>query len=199
MGDARYKWTKEIMEKIQTGFAENPDNSTASRALRRRLTMPEYSITPPYVTARPEVLHHNVDEKDAFVIIASDGLWDRIENEEAVEVVGEWLEKNKRSGGMTDQNAATALLHYALSRAPTAQGHVPDLASRLLSLPPGVSRNYRDDITVSVLFLPTETGAAVHNSNSPVKIMPMVPISASSTMKRWPDEADRLTQEKAKL
>ncbi|KAH7283371.1 hypothetical protein KP509_34G003700 [Ceratopteris richardii] len=41
----------------------------------------------PYVTAEPEVNELKLDENDEFLIIASDGLWDKMSNEEAVSFV----------------------------------------------------------------------------------------------------------------
>ena len=39
------------------------------------------------LTAEPEVTSRELDDKDAFLIAASDGLWDCISNEEAVNIV----------------------------------------------------------------------------------------------------------------
>ncbi|CAK0781962.1 hypothetical protein CVIRNUC_005517 [Coccomyxa viridis] len=39
------------------------------------------------LSADPEVISRDMDESDAFVIVASDGLWDCISNEEAVNIV----------------------------------------------------------------------------------------------------------------
>lgn len=38
---------------------------------------PNY-YTPPYLTARPEVVHHRLTPRDRFLVIASDGLWDLV-------------------------------------------------------------------------------------------------------------------------
>ena len=39
------------------------------------------------LTAEPEVTTRDLDDKDTFVVAASDGLWDCISNEEAVNIV----------------------------------------------------------------------------------------------------------------
>ena len=39
------------------------------------------------LTADPEVTSRDLDDKDTFVVAASDGLWDCISNEEAVNIV----------------------------------------------------------------------------------------------------------------
>ncbi|KAL8874164.1 MAG: hypothetical protein Q9174_000469 [Haloplaca sp. 1 TL-2023] len=80
-GDAHYKWTKETQEMIKkTWFARNPS------ALLK---------TPPYVTAEPVVTTTKMKpEKGDFVVLATDGLWEMLTNEEVVGLVGKWLEEN---------------------------------------------------------------------------------------------------------
>jgi pyruvate dehydrogenase phosphatase len=57
------------------------------------------------LTAEPEITETEVvrRESDAgrsdFMIMASDGLWDRISSEHAVECVERWLEAKRRGGG----------------------------------------------------------------------------------------------------
>ncbi len=36
----------------------------------------------PYVTCDPEIIHHSITPDDNYVILASDGLWDVMTNEE---------------------------------------------------------------------------------------------------------------------
>ncbi|KAK7036025.1 PPM-type phosphatase domain-containing protein [Favolaschia claudopus] len=50
-------------------------------------------LTPPYFTAEPEITSTKIESGD-FMIMASDGLWDCLTNEEAVGLVGAWLERN---------------------------------------------------------------------------------------------------------
>ena len=44
------------------------------------------------VISAPEVSRRTLRSKDKFVIIGLDGLWDKVSNEEAVRVVGEYWE-----------------------------------------------------------------------------------------------------------
>jgi pyruvate dehydrogenase phosphatase len=82
-GDAFYKWTRETQEKIKRHFF----GRTPSQWLR----------TPPYVTAEPVVCATAVEPKNGdFMIMATDGLWEMLTNEEAVGLVGSWLEKQKQ-------------------------------------------------------------------------------------------------------
>ncbi|KAL8846822.1 MAG: hypothetical protein Q9221_008108 [Calogaya cf. arnoldii] len=55
-------------------------------------------LSPPYISARPSVSVTKIDpNENDFVILASDGLWDRMTNEQAVRLVGLWLVKNDLS------------------------------------------------------------------------------------------------------
>jgi protein phosphatase 1L len=41
----------------------------------------------PYVTSEPEVTEKDLEEQDLFLVIASDGLWDVMQNEEVARIV----------------------------------------------------------------------------------------------------------------
>jgi pyruvate dehydrogenase phosphatase len=90
-GDHRWKWDNDFVKAMQCKFwgtKPRPGNKT-----------------PPYLTAEPEITETEVvrRESDAgrsdFMIMASDGLWDRISSEHAVECVERWLEAKRRGGG----------------------------------------------------------------------------------------------------
>ena len=57
--------------------------------------------TPPYVTAEPIITTTKVEpEKGDFVVMATDGLWEMLTNEEVVGLVGQWLDtQGKLNGG----------------------------------------------------------------------------------------------------
>ncbi|RDA93852.1 hypothetical protein CP533_6378 [Ophiocordyceps camponoti-saundersi (nom. inval.)] len=78
-GDAVYKWSKEVAGKLrQSFFGRSP-----SPLLK----------TPPYVTAEPVITTTRVDPaKGDFLVLATDGLWEMLTNEEVVGLVGQWLE-----------------------------------------------------------------------------------------------------------
>ena len=80
-GDAVYKWSVETQRQIkQKWFGRTP-----SPALK----------TPPYVTAEPVVTTTKImPEKGDFVVMATDGLWECLTNEEVVGLVGRWIEHN---------------------------------------------------------------------------------------------------------
>lgn len=89
-GDAFYKWSKETQEKIKRQFF----GRTPHPLLK----------TPPYVTAEPVITTTKVEPgKGDFVVIATDGLWEMLSNEEVVGLVGEWIEQ-QRSGAANGTN-----------------------------------------------------------------------------------------------
>ena len=78
-GDAGYKWSREVQTRMKKSFF----GRTPSPLLK----------TPPYVTAEPIITTTKVDpgQRD-FIILATDGLWEMLTNEQAVGLVGQWLE-----------------------------------------------------------------------------------------------------------
>ncbi|KAH9863865.1 hypothetical protein J1614_009797 [Plenodomus biglobosus] len=94
-GDHRWKWDNDFVKSVQEKFW-----GTSPRAGNK---------TPPYMTAEPEITEtqivrvdphdKNTRGKSDFMIMASDGLWDRISSEDAVECVNQWLEAKARGQG----------------------------------------------------------------------------------------------------
>ncbi|SPO22400.1 related to PTC5 - putative 2C protein phosphatase (PP2Cs) [Ustilago trichophora] len=85
-GDARYKWDRELQGRLYDAFL--PGGRASTRGPPRHLE------TPPYVTATPVVEWRRVGETSSspnrelrFIIMATDGLWDMMSNEEAVSLV----------------------------------------------------------------------------------------------------------------
>ncbi|XP_017486612.1 PREDICTED: pyruvate dehydrogenase [acetyl-transferring]-phosphatase 1, mitochondrial [Rhagoletis zephyria] len=168
LGDFRYKWSNEIMDKyVVPTFGEH--------------SVPPHYYTPPYLTAQPEVQHHILRPNDKFLVIASDGLWDFLTPSQVISLVGEHLNSKKvlepmklptgevtllevskllaeRKAGRArkplDQNSATHLIRNALGG--TDYGIEHSKIAYYLSLPQDVVRLYRDDITITVIYFNTE-------------------------------------------
>ncbi|KAF1814519.1 protein serine/threonine phosphatase 2C [Eremomyces bilateralis CBS 781.70] len=78
-GDASYKWSLETQKKMKQNYFGRAGNKLLK--------------TPPYVTAEPVVTTTKVEPgKGDFVVMATDGLWEMLTNEEVVGLVGQWLE-----------------------------------------------------------------------------------------------------------
>jgi pyruvate dehydrogenase phosphatase len=85
-GDAFYKWSEDVQQKLK--------NSYFGRTPHKLLK------TPPYVTAEPVVTTTKIEpERGDFVVMATDGLWEMLTNEEVVGLVGQWLDEEGKSGG----------------------------------------------------------------------------------------------------
>ena len=84
-GDAFYKWSEEVQQKLK--------NSYFGRTPHKLLK------TPPYVTAEPVVTTTKIEPQNGdFVVMATDGLWEMLTNEEVVGLVGQWLDAESKSG-----------------------------------------------------------------------------------------------------
>ncbi|EIN10523.1 protein serine/threonine phosphatase 2C [Punctularia strigosozonata HHB-11173 SS5] len=180
-GDARYKWPKEMQEILSKAFLEGNNRSMrpASSLLK----------TPPYVTARPVITHRKLEvplslDKPQhtstlrFLILATDGLWDKLSSEEAVALVAGHLKGLK---GAIPKTSLPDLVRTA-SGTPTVEGkdkrkdpsnegswafvddnlsaHLirnafgggdEDSLRKLMSIPAPYSRSWRDDVTVTVV------------------------------------------------
>lgn len=95
-GDNRRKWPKEALEDWKNGFFGRVYNTNIQ--------------TPPYATALPDVKSFKVESGD-FLILATDGFWNHVSNEDAVYCVRLWIEaqaKNKRNDSQQEQNVQLA-------------------------------------------------------------------------------------------
>lgn len=168
-GDGRWKWAQELQKDMIEKFH--------APALR-----PTFKVqTPPYITAEPVVTSTVIDPKTpSFLILASDGLWDNLSNQQAVNLVATWLEnppsiptkdapntskptqapldfshlsQNLVDPKFSEDRTITQDTNVAvhLLRNSLGGNHDELLAGRLTATTP-FSRDVRDDITVQVAF-----------------------------------------------
>uniref|UniRef100_A0A8C6RLA4 [Pyruvate dehydrogenase [acetyl-transferring]]-phosphatase 2, mitochondrial n=1 Tax=Nannospalax galili TaxID=1026970 RepID=A0A8C6RLA4_NANGA len=168
-GDVQLKWSKEFQHSVlERGFD--------TEALNIYQFTPPHYHTPPYLTAKPEVTYHRLRPQDKFLVLASDGLWDMLGNEDVVRLVVGHLSKvghhkpdldqrpanlglmqslllQRKASGLhaADQNAATHLIRHAIGSNEYGEME-PERLAAMLTLPEDVARMYRDDITVTVAF-----------------------------------------------
>ncbi|KAF9580067.1 hypothetical protein BGW38_003434 [Lunasporangiospora selenospora] len=199
-GDARYKWSKEIQEKV---FQLFPSYRQPHR----------YYNTPPYVTAKPVVRHHKLRPEDQFLVMATDGLWDKLTTDEVIQLVGDLLDgktgkettildreeilkykaklKETRKAlaeklglpppedddddeeltpaNMAPKGPGSQIRRFSFKDASNASTHLvrnalggadEDRLAATLSIPSPMSRYYRDDITVTVIFFGNQSAKA---------------------------------------
>ena len=87
----------------------------------------------PYVTSEPYVAHFELTDKDEFLILACDGVWDVVSDEGAVELVREYSKKSLAS-------PAVALRDHAYSA-----GSTDNLSAIIVYLKPEVDDKGDDD------------------------------------------------------
>jgi len=66
------------------------------------------------VSADPEVIEHTIDEHDEFLLIATDGIWDVVENAQAVQIIQSFVAKNPSNWSPLE--ASQWLCKFARSR-----------------------------------------------------------------------------------
>ncbi len=76
----------------------------------------------PYVTHKPELFRYKIESNDKFLILACDGLWDVVTNEEAVNFILDFCYDNKLEKRISSRkkiNISKKLANYALSKGST--------------------------------------------------------------------------------
>ncbi|GLU19722.1 hypothetical protein SLE2022_359560 [Rubroshorea leprosula] len=94
----------------------------------------------PILTSEPSVSVHELQPHDQFLIFASDGLWEHLSNQKAVDIV-----QNNPQNGIARRLVKAALQEAAEKREMRY--------SDLKKIERGVRRHFHDDITVIVVFL----------------------------------------------
>ncbi|TYG75507.1 hypothetical protein ES288_D03G037000v1 [Gossypium darwinii] len=100
----------------------------------------------PVITAEPSILIRKLKPQDQFLIFASDGLWEQLSDEAAVNIVF----KNPRAG------IARRLVRAALQEvAKKREMRYSDIKK----IKKGIRRHFHDDITVIVIYLDKHRGS----------------------------------------
>ncbi|ESR35774.1 putative protein phosphatase 2C 60 [Citrus sinensis] len=111
-------------------------------------------IKRPILSADPSISVHQLQPHDQFVIFASDGLWEHLSNQEAVDIV-----QNHPQSGSARRLVKAALQEAAKKREMRY--------SDLKKIDRGVRRHFHDDITVIVVFLDSSLVSRASSVKSP--------------------------------
>lgn len=96
----------------------------------------------------PEIKVYDISEKDEYIILASDGLWDLLNNKEIEDILRHSKCKQKIAHGLFDSCIEKAAKEANLSK------------TELLSMNPGsVKRDYIDDITIMIVDLKNQSSS----------------------------------------
>lgn len=107
--------------------------------LLAKFRLPE-PFSSPILSPEPSICVHKLSPKDQFLIFASDGLWEHLSNQEAVDIV-----RNSPRNGVGRRLIKAALCVAAKKREMRY--------SDLKKIERGVRRHFHDDVTVVVVFL----------------------------------------------
>ncbi|WOL00680.1 hypothetical protein Cni_G09393 [Canna indica] len=123
----------------------------------RQPLLPKFQLPEPFekpiLSAEPSIVTHKLCPEDQFLIFASDGLWEHLTNQDAVDMI----HSSPRSG------IARRLVKAALQEAAKKREMRYD---DLKEIDRSVRRHFHDDITVIVLFL--DATLINKNYNGPV-------------------------------
>ncbi|CAL8092542.1 unnamed protein product [Calicophoron daubneyi] len=174
-GDVRYKWPAARLLEMSKALSELSSPQAPKLSPKADSSpLPHPYTSPPYLTAKPEVTHFEITRADRFLVLATDGFWEMLSIEEVRKIMEDELRERT--------SPATRLLWNCLATVPppiakaiandgignsgtraesrTAKHEQRESqqksfgrAFKLLSLPPGLARYYRDDITVMVIEL----------------------------------------------
>ncbi|KAG6013155.1 hypothetical protein E4U41_005136, partial [Claviceps citrina] len=102
-GDACYKWSRDVATRLRGRFFSR--------------SSPQLLKTPPYVTAEPVVTTTKINPSNGdFLVLATDGLWEMLTNEEVVGLVGQWIESQAGASSPPSSSSSTSQFHAAWSK-----------------------------------------------------------------------------------
>ncbi|XP_073139515.1 probable protein phosphatase 2C 38 [Henckelia pumila] len=133
----RVKGIIQISRSIGDAYLKKPEFNKEPLLAKFRLSEP---FSKPILSAEPSIFTHKLNPKDQFVILASDGLWEQLSNQEAVDIVH----------SHPHQGVAKKLVKAALRVAAKKREM---RYSDLKKIDRGVRRHFHDDITVVVVFI----------------------------------------------
>ncbi|XP_010253440.1 PREDICTED: probable protein phosphatase 2C 38 [Nelumbo nucifera] len=133
----RVKGLIQVSRSIGDAYLKKAEFNKEPLLAKFRLPKPFHK---PILSAEPSILVQKLSPEDQFLIFASDGLWEHLSNQEAVDIV-----HNYPRNGIAKRLIKTALREAAKKREMRY--------SDLKKIDRGVRRHFHDDITVIVLFL----------------------------------------------
>ncbi|XP_057867332.2 probable protein phosphatase 2C 25 isoform X2 [Cryptomeria japonica] len=145
----RVKGIIQVSRSIGDVYLKKPEFNLGPVYTRFQLSEPLHR---PVLTADPSIYTLTLNPQDKFLIFASDGLWEHLTNQQAVEIV-----YNYPRAGIARRLVRAALQEAAKKREMRY--------SDLKKIERGIRRHFHDDISVVVIFLDHELIGK--NSNTP--------------------------------
>ncbi|CAL5051383.1 unnamed protein product [Urochloa decumbens] len=126
----------QVSRSIGDACLKHPQYSKEPLPPKFRLQKP---FSKPLLSANPSIVSHSIEPRDHFVIFASDGLWQHLSNQEAVDIV-----QNHQREGIA-RRLIKAAVQVASRKREMRYSHV-------IKIDRVFRRHFHDDITVIVLF-----------------------------------------------
>ena len=104
---------------------------------------PIENYTGPYISHRPEIREYDLTKNDAYIVIASDGLWDHLPKDQVATSLSEHSESTKQ--------VSVSLFNQCMNNLVKERGISREFLSQMR--PSNAKRNYVDDITIVVMDL----------------------------------------------
>ncbi|KAH8817173.1 phosphatase 2C-like domain-containing protein [Xylogone sp. PMI_703] len=87
-GDARWKWEREYIDRLEHRYLTKPK--------------PKNYLTPPYMTAEPVLVTTQIRPGDVLVL-GSDGFWNHMTNENAIHCTSLWIKEQAKENSTDEQ------------------------------------------------------------------------------------------------
>lgn len=133
----RVKGLIQVSRSIGDFYLKKPEYNREPLTARFRLPEP---LKRPVMSADPECAVYTLGPRDEFIIFASDGLWEHLSNQEAVDIIC----------SQPRQGIARRLIKAAMQEAARKREM---RYTDLKGIERGIRRHFHDDITVIVVFL----------------------------------------------
>jgi serine/threonine protein phosphatase PrpC len=83
-------------------------------------------------SAEPEIIEHTIEDNDEFLVMATDGVWDVMDNNQVVQLVHNFVSKSNNDWNAND--AASAVAKYARGRWERMSPMVDDITCIVIKL-----------------------------------------------------------------
>ncbi|KAK4733323.1 hypothetical protein R3W88_007584 [Solanum pinnatisectum] len=147
----RVKGLIQISRSIGDIYLKKPEYNREPLYAKFRLREP---FKRPILSSDPSITVQELEPNDQFLILASDGLWEHLTNQEAVDIV-----QNSPRSGSARRLVKTALQEAAKKREMRY--------SDLKKIDRGVRRHFHDDISVIVVFLDSNLVSRANSLRGP--------------------------------
>jgi serine/threonine protein phosphatase PrpC len=88
--------------RLMRGGPERVMDSSGFGGLAMSRSLGDLSLRP-YVSSQPEVFERKLDSKDRFLVLGSDGVWDQLSSQEAVDIASRVSDPNQAAREITNQ------------------------------------------------------------------------------------------------